>query len=66
MPKWSSANERRKTMKVHIIAKKKRTDEIVEGTFLWDGLADLYCVTTDTGDIAYVSVLDEVILWETA
>jgi hypothetical protein len=51
-------------MKIHIIAKKKCTGEIVEGTFLWDGLADLYCVTTTTGGNAYVSVLDEVILWE--
>lgn len=49
---------------IHIIATKRRDGRVVEGTFEYDGLADLWPVTTADGSVEYVSVLDRVELWE--
>jgi hypothetical protein len=47
-----------------IRARKARTGELIEGTTEWDGLASLYTVKRDDGTTAYVTVLDDIELFE--
>lgn len=49
---------------IHLVARRRKTGERVEGTFRWDGLASLWAVEQADGTIAYVSVLEEVEIWE--
>jgi hypothetical protein len=49
---------------IHVVALRRDTGERVEGTFRWDGLADLWPVEQADGTIAYVSVLDTIVTWE--
>jgi len=51
---------RYETRKYRISATKRRDGRHVTGTTQWDGLSAIYSVRTDEGDIAYVSVLDEI------
>lgn len=44
----------------------RKGEQVVEGTFRWDGLADLWPVKQADGTIAYVSVLWEIEVWEVA
>jgi hypothetical protein len=43
---------------------KARTGEHVAGTTEWDGLAALYAVTCEDGQIRYLSVLDQITVFE--
>lgn len=52
----------RKTYRIRAI--KRRTGELVTGTTVWDGLADLHAVTKDDGSTAYVSTLDTIEVFE--
>ena len=46
--------------KYRIRATKRDTGEVIEGTTEWDGIASIHPVTTDGGEVRYVSVLDKI------
>lgn len=48
----------------HIVAVKRKTGEWIEGTCRWDGLADLFLVTSEDGTETWVSSLDNIIVRE--
>jgi hypothetical protein len=54
----------RSRVTIFIVARKRRTGQLVSGSFSYDGLADLWPVAEDNGEITYVSCLDEVLSWE--
>jgi hypothetical protein len=47
-----------------IVAEKNKTGAIIEGTCRWDGLADLFLVTSEDGTETWVSSLDRIITRE--
>jgi hypothetical protein len=55
-------NSPRKTIRIRAI--KRRDGAVVEGTFSYDGLADLWPVEQADGSVAYVSCLDEIESWD--
>ena len=46
--------------KYYIEAVKRRTGATVAGTTEWDGLSSVYAVETESGEVEYVSVLDDI------
>lgn len=51
---------RYETRNYRISATKRRDGSYITGTTQWDGLSSIYSVRTENGDVAYVSVLDEI------
>ena len=56
------ANMKQTTYRIE--ATKRNTGEVVQGTTQWDGLASLHSVRTAEGEWKYVSVLDDITLFE--